>query len=505
MKNAVIYARYSSEKQNEQSIEGQLRVCEDYAQRNEIQIIKTYIDRAQSGTTDNRKNFQKMLRESANGKWEYILVYKLDRFSRNKYEMAIHRKFLKDHGVKILSAMENIPDTPEGIILESLLEGMAEYYSAELSQKVKRGNKENRLKGLYTGGPVPLGYKVINKKVYVDEEAAPAVVKMFEDYIAGKGLTEIAEYLNAAGHAKGRRKPFTNSTIYNMIHNEKYIGITRYNDEIYPEIFPPIISSALFKAAQEKAEMFKYGKGPADPNNIFLLRNKAVCGLCGHSYVTESGAGKNHIVCRYYKCLLRKKKHLCSNIILRKEVLEKFVIDITFKIFMEADGFEEIVDKIYKLHQQRMTSNGLLNILLGQKEILTTSIANLVDYATKGVMTKEIEGRIKELKTQLVDVEKQIKDINAKTTTHITRDDVSKFLRTVLKDDSHTLLQLLINKVIIYPNKVEIYYNYVEKDLREKNPTNPIVLLTEKEEYIKNNTRFGTPADVVKINVIGCI
>jgi len=123
MKTAVIYARYSSERQTEQSIEGQVRVCEEYAQRNNILILNTYIDRAMTGTNDNRPDFQRMIKDSAKRQFEIVLVYKLDRFSRNKYETAIHKKTLRDNGVKVLSAMENIPDTPEGIILESLLEG----------------------------------------------------------------------------------------------------------------------------------------------------------------------------------------------------------------------------------------------------------------------------------------------------------------------------------------------------------------------------------------------
>jgi len=123
METAVIYARYSSDNQTEQSIEGQLRVCEDYAKRNGILIVNTYIDRAMTGTNDRRPDFQRMIKDSAKHNWNIVLVYKLDRFSRNKYETAIHKKTLKDNGVRVVSAMENIPDTPEGIILESLLEG----------------------------------------------------------------------------------------------------------------------------------------------------------------------------------------------------------------------------------------------------------------------------------------------------------------------------------------------------------------------------------------------
>ena len=146
MKKAVIYARYSSERQTEQSIEGQLTVCHKFAKDNGFVILREYIDRATTGTNDNRLSFQEMIRDSARQEWQYVIVYKGDRFSRNRIESAIHKKTLRDNGVKLISATENIPDSPEGIILESLLEGMAEYYSAELSQKVKRGLNESKKK-----------------------------------------------------------------------------------------------------------------------------------------------------------------------------------------------------------------------------------------------------------------------------------------------------------------------------------------------------------------------
>ena len=134
IKTAVIYARYSSDNQTEQSIDGQLRVCEEYAKQNDILVLDTYIDRAMTGTNDNRPDFQRMIRDSAKRTFGYVLVYKFDRFSRNKYETAIHKKALKDNGVKVISAMEYIPDSPEAIILESMLEGF------------KRSNGHNKSK-----------------------------------------------------------------------------------------------------------------------------------------------------------------------------------------------------------------------------------------------------------------------------------------------------------------------------------------------------------------------
>lgn len=191
MKTAVIYARYSSANQTEQSIEGQVHVCEDYAKKHDIIIVDSYIDRAISGITDNRESFQKMLKDSNNKKWDYVLVYKLDRFARNKFESAIHRKHLKDNGIKLLSAMENIPETPEGVLLESLLEGMNQYFSEELAQKVSCGLHESRMKG-HIIGAVPYGYIKENKMLKVNEEEKQSLTRMFEDYASGKTILQIS-------------------------------------------------------------------------------------------------------------------------------------------------------------------------------------------------------------------------------------------------------------------------------------------------------------------------
>ena len=169
MKKAVIYARFSCSSQTEQSIEGQLRVCKEYAKRNDILILREYIDRAKSGTTDARPSFQLMMKDCVKHEWDYVLVYKLDRFSRDKYDSAVHKHTLKQNGIKVISATEHIPDSPEAIIFESVLEGFAQYYSAELSQKVKRGLKESYLKGHFTGGQQLFGYDVKDKKNVINE------------------------------------------------------------------------------------------------------------------------------------------------------------------------------------------------------------------------------------------------------------------------------------------------------------------------------------------------
>ena len=184
---AVIYARFSSDRQREESIEGQLRECKEYAQRNGITVLDSYIDRALSAKTDNRPDFQRMIKDSAKGLFDVVLVWKLDRFARNRYDSAHYKAILKKNGVKVVSAKEAIAEDSTGILLESLLEGYAEFYSVELSEKIHRGQKENALKGLNNGGGIPLGYVLGNdQRLQIDPVTAPLVVEIFTRYAEGE-------------------------------------------------------------------------------------------------------------------------------------------------------------------------------------------------------------------------------------------------------------------------------------------------------------------------------
>lgn len=163
--NVVIYARYSYQGQRETSIEGQLEVCRRYAEQNNLQIINEYIDRAISGRTDQRPSFQRMIADSTKRTFAGVLVYQLDRFARDRYDSAIYKERLKRNGVKVISAMEPISDDASGVLMEAVLEGMAEYYSRELAQKIRRGQKICIENGTTLGGQTPLGYKIVDKNM----------------------------------------------------------------------------------------------------------------------------------------------------------------------------------------------------------------------------------------------------------------------------------------------------------------------------------------------------
>ena len=233
--DVVIYARFSSHNQNEQSIEGQIKYCKEYAQRNDYNIIHTYIDEAKSGTSDNRPEFQKMIKDSAKKQFKGILVYQLDRFARSRLDSATYKAILKRNDVKVLSARENISDDASGILMESVLEGMAEYYSAELGQKVIRGMDINASKGFYNGGPVPIGLKlktielplgvngkmICKKQFDIDTEKAPIIQKMFDMYMNDNTMVDVIHYLKKKGIKTPKGKDFGKSSVRAILTNKK--------------------------------------------------------------------------------------------------------------------------------------------------------------------------------------------------------------------------------------------------------------------------------------------
>lgn len=459
MKTAVIYARYSSDKQSEQSIEGQLRVCNDFAERNDYYIVDTYIDRAMTGTNDNRTGFQQMMKDSNKKAWDCVIVYKLDRFSRNKYETAMHKKTLKDNGIKLISAMENIPDTPEGIILESLLEGMAEYYSAELAQKVSRGMNESRQKGQFTGGLIIYGYKVIDKKVYIDEDEAKIVNYIYKSYASGVYVKDIMKEFEEKG-IYNRGKPFARNTIYKILKNEKYNGILRHGDEVFTNIYPPIVPEDIYSVVRHRVEESKYGKHCADVQ--YLLKNKVVCGYCGKSICSESGTSSTGKVNRYYKCHNKKTGANCTNKPIRKDVLENIVIETTIQQLNNKETIYFLADKIIERNNKLLADNTILNLLNTEKARITKSIDNLLECLQNGMNNASIKNKLEELESQLEVVEGNILQEKTTKKLQLTKQDIIKFIKVGLNKKPQQMIKHLIDKIIVFNNEIHIYYKYTD-------------------------------------------
>ena len=493
MKTAVIYARYSSDSQTEQSIEGQLRVCKDYAQRNEITIVKTYIDRAMTGTNDNRPDFQQMIKDSYKKQWNYVIVYKLDRFSRNKYETTIHKHTLSQNGVKLLSAMENIPDTPEGIILESLLEGMNQYYSAELAQKVKRGMYESRLKGNFTGGSIPYGYKVENKKILIDEPKAEVIRNIFSQYACGKTVPEIIESMTAKGILHNG-SPFKKTTLYKILQNERYIGIYKIKGEYFPNMYPKIVNEEIFEKVRKKSLSNKVGSRSVQ--SVYLFRHKLICGYCGMPISVETSRTRCKNKLDYYKCLgIKKYRNGCPKRTVRKELIEDYLLDAIINELNKPETIKIIVEKVLEIQKENNGTNNVIENLNKLKNQAQKSLDNLIKAVELGVVTKTTSQRIKELENQIDELERQIVIEQSKQDYILTEDEIYKYYSKALKLESLTLINYIIKEIKLYNDKAEIIFNSPLK----KSPNSHSFFIFRKT-IIYNSLQHNLP-EIIEIKI----
>ena len=432
-----------------------MRVCQEYAERNGILIVANYIDRAMTGTNDNRPDFQRMIKDSAKREWDYVLVYKFDRFSRNKYETAIYKKALRDNGVKVISATELIPDSPEGIIFESMLEGYAEYYSAELSQKVRRGMNETRLKGNYTGGHILYGYKKQEKKLVIDEERAEVVRFIFEQYSIGVYVINILLELDRRG-VTYKGKPFVRSTVYNILKNEKYAGIYHFNGQIIENMFPQIVPTDIFEKVRAKVQKNHYGKRSVQV--VYLLRNKLKCGYCGQSVNAECGTSQNGEKKYYYKCL-GKKHHRCNKSVIRKDILEKLVLDKIVSELNRPQIMNAIVANLMQIQELQAKEASALNMILKEKRQTDTALNNLMAAIEQGIISNTTNKRLHELESKQEELERQILIEKSKLAVQLPESTVHKFYTDALKAEPKLLIDCLIKEIILYDDKIEIYFN----------------------------------------------
>ncbi len=504
MKTAVVYARYSSDAQTEQSIEGQLRVCHEYAQRNEIVIVETYIDRAMSGTNDNRRDFQRMIYDSSNRAWDYVLVYKLDRFSRNKYEMAMHKKTLRDNGVKILSAMENIPDTLEGIILESLLEGMAEYYSAELSQKVLRGLNESYIKGNYTGGYVIYGYDVIDKKCVINEQEASVVREIFIKCAEGWTAQSIVNYLRLKGITNKQGKYFTTSAIYKTLCNHKYNGRSVLKGKIYDNIYPKIISDELWKKVQVIHNANKHTPGRKKEIYDFILSGKLVCGECRQLMVGESGTSMTGAIYYYYSCLSRRRKRAKCNLkSVKKQYLEDIVLQTVWQVLIDSDIVNTIAKTVLMLHETKIKNNTILKSLESKRTYAMKASKNLITAIEQGIITEQTKIRLKELENEIAQLDIDIKQEKNKSYTYLNVTIIEKYLKSAvigdIKDTNvrKSIVNTFIREVIYHPDKIIITMNFTDTyDKHEITPEG----ITKIEKQSNSKAAFKKEISSYKIS-----
>ncbi len=421
--NAVAYVRYSSDNQREESIDAQIRAINEYAAHNNIKIIQIYADEAKSATSDDRPQFLKMIQDSSMNKFKAVIVHKLDRFSRNRYDSAIYRKNLKEDGVKLISVLEPLDDLPESIILESVLEGMAEYYSKNLAREVMKGMKETALQCKHTGGMAPLGYDITPEKTYVINEAEAKIVRLiYEMYSNGVSYDVIINKLNSKGYSTKTARSFGKSSIHDLLRNEKYKGIyifnrtiskvngKRNNNKSKPEDeiirieggMPQIISNELWESVKNKMDMNKRSRAANYAKEIYLLSGLIFCGKCNGAMTgTRKFAGRNKTLYLSYECSTRKRTHGCDAKAINKEFVESVVIDQLIEDLFTDAAITKMAKKIAE-HANLQFIQIEKDIKQFETELtgIQTEINNIVNAIAQGMFFPSMKDKMAQLETR---------------------------------------------------------------------------------------------------------
>lgn len=465
--NAVIYARYSSANQTEQSIEGQLRYCRAYAKQHGYTIVHEYIDRAQSGTTDNRPDFQQMIRDSAKRQFQFVIVWKLDRFARNRYDSAIYKNLLKKNRVKVVSATEAIGEGNEAIILESVLEAMAEVYSRQLSQNTQRGMRETALKGLWTGGNIPLGYEVENQMLVVNENEADCVRTIFTLYAAGETKTDICRICNEKGYRTKTGKPFFTNALRHILTNPVYIGNYLYKGEI-PRSCPRIIDDDIFQKCVERAELNRKLRGQKQLDDVhYILTGKLYCGYCGNLMTGDMGTGRNGNRYYYYTCHRKKKNKACSKKSEKKDFIEWYIVEQTVNYILDPARIDYISERIVDAYHDEFSESKIAEYEKTIKRLdaeMDRCVDSLLNTSNDSVI-KKINARADLLEAQKNDAEAELAKLRVTSLVSVKKEEIIQWLKSYCQGDlfdmqfREKIIDTFIHSVFLFDDKLTIYYN----------------------------------------------
>lgn len=473
---AVAYPRYSSDNQREESINAQMSAIEEYCNRKGYTLIGDYPDEAKSATTDQRPNFQQMIKDSEKGMFDVVIVHKFDRFARDRYDSAYYKRLLKKNSVRLESVLEQLDDSPESVILESVLEGMAEYYSKKLAREARKGLLENAKKALHTGGRPPYGLKVNDEMKYIiDEERAEAVRIYFQGIAGGISLAKIAETLNEQGFRTQMGRKFTNNSFQSWASNRKYKGDYTWdvsapkredgrrntNDKkplqdqiIIPNAIPAIIEPELWNEVNKIMQQRKQKPGAMKAKIYYLLSGKIVCGKCGSTYAGNSYKNlksKDKTVLTYYKCSGK-----CGNSSVRKLDIEQMALEHVHDICFTEEAIQE---KVAVLFKEQQGSSGFEKKSIKKKmQNLEISIDNWIEALGKGI--KGLEDKILEAQNRYEAFQIELQKFEAlNQANHISED----LIRSIITNKKHLLqsadeadqkevLQQFVDQVVIQPS-----------------------------------------------------
>ena len=504
---AVIYARYSSDRQRDVSIEQQVNACRKYAEGHDLEIIHVYDDHAMTGTNDNRPQFQQMIKDSATRAFQFVIVYALDRFSRDRYDSAIHKRTLKANGVKVLSATENISDDPSGVILESLLEGMAEYYSKELSRKIKRGYMSNAEKCMVVG-PLPLGYRRGDDGKYeIVPEEAKTVQEIYQRVAKGEAFVTIFEDLNRRGILTKRGNEWNRSSFNKLLHCEKYIGVYEYQTVRVEGGVPIIIDNELFKRVQDRCQTKPQARGNPQKrrreNHSYLLTGKLYCGDCGNPMVGVSGTARNGTPKYYYVCQGHRQKKGCDHMPVQQDWVEELVVSRIKALITDPEVVIWLADSVMTYIEEHQETEETASL---QQRIddLEVKIQNTLTAIQNGVTSMRVQAMLNDLEAEQSSLNAKLSIARDRVKPKYGKEHVIAYVQSFADGDvtdkafQESLIDAFLVRAYLYGDKLKIVLNYTGHN------TNEIVIPFGKEEIpdpVENPCDFANAVNVVPVRI----
>ncbi len=492
-RTAVAYARYSSAGQRDVSIEQQLADIRAFAAREGYTLVHEYADHARSGfkNTSARTAFQSMIAAASEGSYDTIIAWKVDRFGRNREDSAIYKGKLRRFGVRVLYAMEPIPEGSAGVLLEGMLEATAEWYSRQLSENVTRGMHDNAQRCLYNGTRI-LGYKRGPDDHYaVNPEEAAVVRRIFDLYRAGFSAARICRQLNDQGLRTSRGKLFSPEGLLRVISNERYTGVYIWGATRVPGGMPAIIERSVWEEAQRmKTKTARHvEQGAVD----FLLTGRAFCGHCGAAMIGDSGTSKSGARHYYYSCQAHKARKGCDKKSVSKEYLESAVVDFVLDHVLADEQIEKTADAVMALQAEELKHSPLAAMEAEHAKLLK-QIDNINNAIAAGIWNASTSAKLKELEDQADDLRVSVETLRYSQAQLLDRDRVLFFLHRFTKGDRRDpllrrhVIETFVNAVYVFDDHLKLVINNVEGNQRF-----PLESLPEDPPPCSDNVTSGVP------------
>lgn len=496
--DGIIYARYSSHAQKDASIEQQVKEAQEYAQRMGIRIVEVYADRAVSGKTDRRANFQRMMRDAEKKKFRYVIAWKSNRMGRNMLQAMVNEARLQELGVRVLYTEEDFDDTAAGRFALRSMMNVNQFYSENMAEDIRRGLRDNAENCKLTNGSIPFGYKKGEDLRYELDEPKDSIVReIFTRIACGEAFVDIANDLNARGIKTTRGNCWGKGSFHSMLANERYTGVYIYDDIRVEGGIPRIVSDELFWKVQEVLKTKKNPQGRHRVNGDYLLTGKLFCGRCKSPMVGISGTSKTGDKHYYYICQKKRMEKDCEKENVRRDVIEVAVARAIKEYALQDDIISWIADCTVE-HSRQQEEHSHVAILQGELDNTTRSIKNIMTAIEQGVITDTTKGRLLELEGEQARLTGQIAAARADIIT-VSREDVVSGLEVFregnVEDKKYQakLFDTFLVAVYLYDDDLKIVFSFSGKKNTVRIPLDASIVDNAEDSPQSMGVRISSP------------